>query len=111
MNTLALIAAPVVSAFAAWFFARKKNNAEAESSELDNTAKAIKIWRELNEDLKRTLQADIDRLRDENCELKKQVTQVMEENESLRKKMRSLEAENKQLIKQLKIFNENNQTP
>jgi septal ring factor EnvC (AmiA/AmiB activator) len=107
-STLAYLFAPIATAFAGWFFARKKNEADAHNSELDNVSKAIRIWRELNQDLEKKFKADIDSLRSENCELQKQVRQVVEENNSLKKQMILLEGENRKLISQLKIFNKNN---
>lgn len=107
-SPLSYLLAPIATAFATWFFARKKNSADATKSELDNVAEAIKIWRELTQDLEKKFKDDIASLRSENCDLQKQVRQVVQENESLKKQMGILEAENKKLIKQLKIFNENN---
>lgn len=37
--------------FFGWFFTRKKTNAEAKGSELENVEQAIKIWRETAERL------------------------------------------------------------
>ncbi len=86
--------------FAGWFFARRKNAADAKSSELDNTNKAIVIWRETAEELNKQLQEymhelnsikelnsqmaekiqvltnQVTLMRKENCELKKMVDEV-----------------------------------
>ena len=37
--------------FFGWFFTRKKSNADAKGSELENVEHAIKIWRETAENL------------------------------------------------------------
>lgn len=103
-----MLLAPIVTASTAWFFARRKNNADAKTSELDNVEKAITIWRKLSEDMDLRFKAEIEDLRKENCNLQNQVAQVMKENESLKSQMKSLEAENRKLISQLKIFNKNN---
>lgn len=50
-SVLPEILTAIISAFVAWFFARKKNEAEANSLELDNVDKAIAIWRKLAQDL------------------------------------------------------------
>lgn len=42
--------------FFGWFFTRKKTNAEAKSSELENVEHAIKIWREMSEQLKKEVE-------------------------------------------------------
>ncbi len=109
MESITGLLTPIVTALAAWFFARRKNNAEAKTSELDNVEKAIKIWRTLSQDMELKFKADIDELRKENCDLVKRIEQVTRENESLKKQMKGLELENKKLQEQLKIFNKNNQ--
>ncbi len=42
---------PFATAVAAWLFARRKNNAEASSSELENVEKALAIYRAIIHDL------------------------------------------------------------
>ena len=101
--------APLISAYGTWLVARRRNTAEAQSSELDNVDKAATIWRKLAEDLECRLKAEIDSLRKDNHELKDLVNKLSSENEDLRKKMRTLESENKKLIEQLRIFNLRNQ--
>ena len=86
-DTLLLIIASAVTGIVTWLSARRKN-------ELDNTSKAIKIWRELSEDMEKRFKEQVDELKKENEELKSQ--------------MNTLEGENKKLISQLKIFNKNN---
>lgn len=54
----------------AWFFARKRNKAEAEAVELDNVEKAVAIWRTLATDLKAeiaTLKAEVEQLRQQQA--------------------------------------------
>ena len=108
MESITGLLTPIVTALAAWFFARRKNNADAKTSELDNVEKAIKIWRTLSQDMEFKFKADIDELRKENCDLVKRIEQVTKENESLKKQMKGLEIENKKLQEQLKIFNKKN---
>lgn len=58
-----------------WFFSRKKTNADARGSEIDNVEKVIAIWRETAEKLKasndelvkevHSLRQDVDYLREE----------------------------------------------
>ena len=72
----------------AWFFARRKNNAEIQASELDNVEKATLIWRQLAEDMKNEVKELRDRLEtvyQENQELKKQVEELTDELHDLRK--------------------------
>lgn len=55
----------VVTAAVTWFFARKKNNAEASGSELENVEKALVIYRGIITDLHdkiKLLEAELDRV-------------------------------------------------
>jgi uncharacterized protein (DUF3084 family) len=65
---IAVISA-AASSLVTYFFARRKNNAEAQSSELDNVQKAAAIWRELAEQLN----VKIDKLISENAVLKHEI--------------------------------------
>ena len=109
-EALLLIIGPVAASFATWLFAMRKSAAEANSKELDNTAKIVLMWRELSEGMEKRFKKEIDQLRKDNCDLEQQVKNVVQENEALRKKMHLLEEENRKLISQLKIFNKKNST-
>ena len=65
--------------FFGWFFTRKKSNAEAKGSELENVEQAIKIWRETA------------------LELSKRVDELSKEVEELRNDLITVHRENKQL--------------
>lgn len=65
--------------FFGWFFTRKKSNAEAKGSELENVEQAIKIWRETA------------------MELSKRVDELSKEVEELRNDLITVHRENKQL--------------
>lgn len=45
----------VAGAFSGWFFGRRKQTAEAVQSELESVEKAVTIWREVAQDLKKEL--------------------------------------------------------
>lgn len=66
--------------FFGWFFTRKKSNAEAKGSELENVEHAIKIWRETAE----KLSARVDELSLEIDELRKDLVTVHRENKQLK---------------------------
>ena len=92
----------------------KKAKAEAKGNEIDNVEKAVKIWKELTEDLKVHFKTDISDLRADNKLMHSQLEQVLKENNSLRQQMASLEKELKEsknenikLSEQLKQFNKN----
>jgi chromosome segregation ATPase len=72
--------------FFGWFFTRKKSNAEAKGSELENVEQAIKIWRELAEENKR-----------ENIQLKKEMADIKQQLEEMRSDLVTVHRENKQL--------------
>jgi len=107
-ETLSLIVVSAITGTITFWATRRKNNADAETSELDNVSKAIKIWRELSEDMEKRFKEEVDELKKENCNLQQRVSIVMKENEELKIQMKQLESENKKLINQLKIFNKNN---
>lgn len=66
--------------FMGWFFTRKKTNAEAKGSELENVEQAIKIWRETAEKLSN----QVNDLRNEVDELRNDLISVHRENKSLK---------------------------
>ena len=66
--------------FFGWFFTRKKSNAEAKGSELENVEQAIKIWRETAE----KLSARVDELSKEVEELRNDLITVHRENKQLK---------------------------
>jgi septal ring factor EnvC (AmiA/AmiB activator) len=85
---------PAVAAFLAWFFTRKKNQAEVEtvvqdakSKELDNIENAIEIWRKLAQDLKTEL-----------TEIKGQYKEIKQQNVELLDKLTLLEQDYKSLL-------------
>jgi len=66
--------------FFGWFFTRKKSNADAKGSELENVEHAIKIWRETAE----KLSARVDELSLKVEELQKDLITVHRENKALK---------------------------
>lgn len=76
-------------AFFGWLFGRRKQKAEAESSELDNVEKAVAIWRQIASDLEGKFTA----LQTQVTELQKHVLKLELENEKLKDKNNELQAE------------------
>jgi hypothetical protein len=66
--------------FFGWFFTRKKSNADAKGSELENVEHAIKIWRETAE----KLSARVDELSKEIDEMRLDLLTVHRENKALK---------------------------
>lgn len=69
-----------LGAFVSWIFGRKKENVEVQASEINNVQEAIKIWKDMAQELKEEvaelkskveeLSREIDALREENHQLK-----------------------------------------
>lgn len=67
-------------AFVTWLFGRKKENVEVQGTEITNTQEAIKIWREMAQDMSDkvkelsdkvdALTQEVHNLRSENADLK-----------------------------------------
>lgn len=99
----------VVMALVGWFLARRKYRAEAKANELDNVDKAIKIWRELSQELEMRLRNEIQILREENETLKIKLKELKCENEKMHKELADLRnfandvvRDNEAFIKQLR---------
>jgi peptidoglycan hydrolase CwlO-like protein len=70
-------------AFVTWLFGRKKENVEVQGSEITNTQEAIKIWREMAQEMSDkvkelsekvdALTQEVHSLRGENAELKQKL--------------------------------------
>lgn len=108
---LAIVGSGSLTGVISWVFARRKNIAEAQQSEaqaaiseLDVVEKAIKIWREMSEQLKQELEQS-------RCligELKAQVDNMAEENQALRLEVAKLRTTNGKIVRALeKITPEN----
>ena len=90
----------LVAAFAGWFFTRRKSRAESDKSELDVVEEAIKIWREIAQDLKKEIQE----LKEENKLLKHEVSRIRVLNNKIFKALDKLNIENfGEVIKELRI--------
>lgn len=83
----------IVTGLGGWFVARKKNKAETKITELDAVEKAVKVWRELSEQL----QVRYDDLLKKQLEMEKELQTLRDDyhamkidNEQLRKKLSKL---------------------
>lgn len=82
LDVLGAIIPPAVTAAGGWWFGRRKTNAEAVTSEMDNVDKALAIYRTMITDLGekilaleervKKLQAALSEAEDENRRLKRQ---------------------------------------
>lgn len=68
----------LVGAGITWFFGRPKEKAELQTSELDNVDKAVKIYREMIEDLGRKYEKAISDLEKANLRIKELENSVEE---------------------------------
>lgn len=106
MEILITTLSSLASATLAWLFARRKSmaearksEAEAKASELDVIEDAIKIWRELAEDLKKEVQ----RLSEDNKALKCEVGKLRLINSKILRALDRITSENAEMVvKQLK---------
>ena len=83
MNTfwqiVSLLATAVITHGVTWFFSRKKQHVEVQSSELDNVQDLVKLWRETAFDLRN----EIKELKQQIVILEDEVRKVLDENASL----------------------------
>ncbi len=93
-----LLLAPVLTAFAGafsgWYFARRKQTAEAVQSELDSVEKAVAIWRTIAQDLQKelasqseqisNLRAEVELLRQDNTRLLSELKAIKRQQKSTR---------------------------
>lgn len=82
------ILAGLVSGFSGWLFARRKQAAEAAASELETIEKAVSIWREVAQDLKKELESqsrEIAKLRDEVSTLRRDNARLLSELKQIQK--------------------------
>jgi peptidoglycan hydrolase CwlO-like protein len=88
-----------------WLTGRRKQTAEAASSELDNTEKAIAIWRSIASDMEgrfSSLQKEVIELRNEVLKLQLQNHKLRSDNEGLKQNNAELQAEIDDIRNQLK---------
>ncbi len=74
-----------VTAFITWFLARRKNNADAKSAELDAEIKAAKYYQSLLEDLRKRLDDAIKSIEERDEKIEKLIRDVETLTEELRK--------------------------
>ena len=75
-------------AFSGWFFGRRKQAAEAVASELDTVEKAVAIWREIAQDLKKELAEQtmkIEKLSEEVSTLRRHNARLLSELKAIKK--------------------------
>ncbi|MGE5446766.1 MAG: hypothetical protein ACM3PR_00285 [Bacteroidales bacterium] len=91
----------------------RKENVAVDSNEIDNIEKAARIWRQLSEDVRSRLTADIDQMRSENQRTNLRINALTRENSVLRSQMDALQkelqnakAENRRLHGEIKRLTE-----
>jgi predicted RNase H-like nuclease (RuvC/YqgF family) len=80
LTTILTFLTPVATAAAGWFVGKRKTNAEAMTSEMENVERALRIYREMVTDLG----DKVTRLETELSNLRKQLSDVLDENRRLR---------------------------
>lgn len=79
----------LAGAFSGWFFGRRKQQAETMHSELQTIEKAVAIWREIAQDLKKELAAQslqINELRQEVSTLRRDNVRLLTELKAIKKR-------------------------
>lgn len=108
----------VISAWATWYFTRRKFKAEAQGSELQNVDKAIGIWKRMAKDLEEqvgNMKKEIDTLREELQEknelerhLRNEIINLRGEVQEFKQKVNELRVENNDLRKELQNWRTDN---
>jgi chromosome segregation ATPase len=86
----------VSTATIAWYAARRRNKAETYVSELDAVERAVKVWRELGEEMQQKYEAlheEIEMLRTEVKVLREENRQLKKENQRLLEQIKTLSGE------------------
>lgn len=83
-NELLLIISNALTAAAAWFVGRKRQQADTDNAILDNLSKSIGVYQIIIEDLKK----EIHELNTKITDLEKKVNELMDENKKLKLKTR-----------------------
>lgn len=73
------ILSTIIGSTVTWFFARRKNTAEAQGNEIDNVEKALRVYRDMLSDLEKKVDA-------QNLTIEKQEKEII----LLRKEIREL---------------------
>ena len=104
---LTYIIGPGAAAFLGWFFGRRKLNADADATELDNVEKGLGIYRKIIEDLikgQEELKLKVGNIQDENKALAQTLAQHQVENQQFLRENKGLRTENENLRKRITIL-------
>ena len=66
----------LATALITWFFARRKNNADAKSAEIDNEVKSADFYRGLLDDATRRLNGAIDTMNKQDLKIKSLMAEI-----------------------------------
>uniref|UniRef100_UPI0039A5B968 cell wall anchor protein n=1 Tax=Ornithobacterium rhinotracheale TaxID=28251 RepID=UPI0039A5B968 len=89
----------LIGGVAGWFFTRKKQRAELQANELDNVDKAVKIYREVADDLAKQLKTAITELNEAKKEIDKSKKELDEARKTIKELERKVEALTHELTK------------
>lgn len=97
-----------ITALITWFFARRKNNAEAKAAEIENEIKSAAFYRDLLDDAMRRLSQAIETIESQDLKIKSLMAVI----EAQDVKIKSFMAEIEHLTDELKKFKQlNGKTP
>lgn len=95
------VGGPVITIVASYFTflqGRKKTNAEVKTNELDNTSKAISIWRDLAQNVAQDVTAQLESREELIMTMKSQMDMILKQNAELIEQNAKLLKQNKELI-------------
>jgi len=98
------ILSTLATALITWFFARRKNNAEAKSAEIENEIKSASFYRDLLDDAMRRLKEAIETIESQDLKIKSLMAVI----EAQDVKIKSFMAEIEHLTDELKKFKQLN---
>lgn len=80
------IVSSIISAWAGWFFARKKYNSEVDGNLIENMQKSLEFYKNLSDDTEQRL----DKVLEDNIALRQTVEELLKENKQLKKEIDTL---------------------
>ena len=79
-DTILTILISASTAFLGWFFTKRKYNAEAVGTEIDNDTKVINLWKEWAENLKNDFDIKCNKMSNEIEKLSERIQELETEN-------------------------------
>lgn len=111
IETLVATVVGIVTSIATWYAARRKNNADIQSNELENVEKAVRFYREMVEDLASKLKAatnELSKTSNLHREAIDELSSARMEITKLEERLEDLFNQNRELISELRKYKQLN---